>query len=123
MAKRRKRKKSEYNRFRAEIKNQCDRLGLRDWDILTACAELDGDDKDAAAIISADAAKRVATITLNMYSSFAEKEAISVEDVARHEIAHLLLTPLWMIANSRWADSKHWNVEEERLATILEKVL
>ena len=105
----------EFPKFKAECLRQVERLGLKDWDVTIDTKKLD---KSEVAISEINDAGKVVTIYLNSKYSHEDPERI-----AKHEIAHLLLSRLIYIAHKRFASETELAECEEGLCTILEKVL
>jgi hypothetical protein len=104
--------------FNNEVLRQIERLGLKDWDIEVQHVEFtDGDENDAANTQFVDEG-RVAVISLN--KKFTAKDPARV---AKHEVAHVLLGRMHIIAAKRWTSEKELDDEVESLCTRLEKVL
>lgn len=104
--------------FKDECLRQIERLGLKDWDITVEHKDLDGEDADDQAVTQFSNAGRVAVITLN--KRWTPKDS---RRVAKHEVGHVLLGRVQILAATRWVNEKELDDEVEALCTILEKVL
>lgn len=110
--------KTQFDIFKAECLRQIERLGLKDWDIVITDTEKIDNDENAE--VDSNPKGRVALIKWNPRNTPKYCDPVVC---AKHEIAHVLLLPLSDIASRRWATKRELQVEEERAATILEKVL
>jgi len=113
-----KRTPTQFDIFKAECLKQIDRLGLKDWDIVITHKEKIENDEDAETCSNTKG--RVAIIKWNNQNGMVYTCPVTA---AKHEVAHILMLPLTDIASRRWATKHELSVEEERIATILEKVL
>jgi hypothetical protein len=111
-------KMTQFDIFKAECLRQIERLGLKDWNIVITDKEKISNDEDAE--VNSNTKGRAALIKWNPKNN--PKYSCPVH-AARHEIAHILLLPLSDVASRRWSTKRELAVEEERAATILEKVL
>lgn len=109
---------SQFEIFKAECLRQIERLGLKDWDIVITDKEKIASDEDAETVSNTKG--RVAVIKWNPRNDMHYSCPVRS---AKHEIAHVLQLPLSDIASRRWSTKHELAIEEERLATILEKVL
>jgi len=110
--------KKAFAEFKDECLRQVERLGLKDWDITIEHKELVDDDKDDAALTQFTEEGRVAIITLN--KNFTPQDP---RRIAKHEVGHVLLGRIHIIAGKRWTSEKEMDDEIESLCTRLEKVL
>ena len=114
--------RKEANKAFLEFKDEClrqiERLGLKDWDIEIQHVRFPGDDADDAANTQFTEEGRVAVISLNRAWS-----PRNPRRVAKHEIGHVLLGRIHIIASKRWTSEKEMDDEIESLCTRLEKVL
>ena len=109
--------KKAFVEFKDECQRQIDRLGLKDWDVNIQHVELP-DDEESAAETQFTEEGRVAVISLNTKWTPEDPRR-----VAKHEVGHVLLGRIHIIASKRWTSEKEMDDEIESLCTRLEKVL
>lgn len=107
--------KAHYERFVSEVRRQVDRLGLQSYDVTIRHTRLD---RGEWSNITSSEDGRAVLIT---YNSAIEQP--DPEKVARHEVAHLLLSHFQYLAESRYTRQEAIDMEVERICTVLEKVL
>ena len=110
--------KKAFDEFKDECLRQIERLGLKDWDLEVQHIMFEEDSKDDAAYSQFSEEGRVAIISLN--KRWTPKDP---RRVAKHEIGHILLGRIHIIASKRWTSEKEMDDEIESLCTRLEKVL
>ena len=107
--------KTEYIRFKAECLRVQEKLGLYDWTIQFHLTKL----KDCNnAEITTEPERCLAIIDLN--SNGITK---TPEELARHEMGHLLVTRLRTMALTRFVSEEAIETEDERLANIIARLL
>ena len=111
----------EFDKFVQECTYLSELMGLKDWDIGYAHEVLKDDDSDARAICETDYDGRICTIKFNRNNESLRDQ--NPEQIARHEMAHALLAGLVGLANKRYVTEEQVTIEEERVCTILEKIL
>ena len=104
--------------FKDECLRQIERLGLKDWDIEIQHVKMGGEDAGDAACTQFTEDGRVAVISLN--KAWKPKDP---RRIAKHEMGHVLLGRIHIIASKRWTNEKEMDDEIESLCTRLEKVL
>jgi Zn-dependent peptidase ImmA (M78 family) len=109
--------KKAFADFKEEVLRQIERLGLKDWDIEVQHVAFEDGSEDAACTQFTEEG-RVAIISLN--KAWTPKDP---RRVAKHEIGHVLLGRIHIIATKRWTSEKEMDDEIESLCTRLEKVL
>ena len=120
---RKKTTKAEFRQFCEEVDRLTLALNLRDWDIQVRHDEwhlgkFKLESKYAVTELKAD--QRWAYITMNRdYVNI----AFNPVRVAKHEMAHVFLATLNYLGSCRWADGSELDLEDERMAVVLEKVL
>jgi Zn-dependent peptidase ImmA (M78 family) len=110
--------KKVFDEFKEECLRQIERLGLKDWDIEIQHVAFVGEEEDDAANTQFTEEGRVAVISLN--KKWTPKDP---RRTAKHEIGHVLLGRIHIIASKRWTSEKEMDDEIESLCTRLEKVL
>lgn len=107
-----------FSEFKDEVLRQIERLGLKDWDIEIQHVPFGAGDECDAANTQFTEEGRVAVISLN--KDWTPKDP---RRVAKHEVGHVLLGRVHIIAGKRWTSEKELDDEIESLCTRLEKVL
>jgi len=107
-----------FSEFKDECLRQIERLGLKDWDIEIRYERMGEENEEDAAITRFTDNGRVAIITMN--ADWMPKDP---RRLAKHEICHMLLGKISIIAASRFITEKELDDEIESLCTRLEKVL
>lgn len=119
MGRRQKHSSKPFQTFKAECVRLMEALGLKDWDVvITDSREVNDDD---SAETDSNQETRIAIIKWNRKNE--GSEFCDPLGTAKHEIGHLLLLDLEALAESRWTTQQQIDLESEKLATILEKVL
>src|SRR3990167_9196664 len=92
-----------------EFKTECLRLqkewGLTDWELYFNFIKLDG----SIAICNKNLFSRNATLTLNNEMDDSDKRHLNVKNSAKHEMIHVLLSPLDTLAYSRFVTQDELN--------------
>jgi len=109
---------SIFDEFKDECNRQIERLGLKDWDIEIRQEQMCGEDETNAANTQFTEKGRVAVITMN--SAFPPDNP---RQVAKHEVAHVLLGRLNLVAENRFITEEELADAIESVCTRLEKVL
>ena len=110
--------KTAFSEFKDECLRQIERLGLKDWDVDIRHVMMEGEDAEDAACTQFSEEGRVAIISLN--KRWTPKDP---RRVAKHEVGHVLLGRIHIIAGKRWMSEREMDDEIESLCTRLEKVL
>ena len=109
----------EFKLFKAECLRYQKMLNLMDWVISITKNDLDG----SLGRCTTRAANRVANISLcNVWPS-GEGKSKGVELIAAHEMTHLFLATLSFLGECRYVTDSEIDLENERLAVVLERVL
>lgn len=106
----------EFERFCAEAERVINKLRLGGWDITYQHKAL-GDVNTATCEYDGDGC--IATLSLNTK----RLDNSSPEDLARHEVAHLVIARLHLLAVDRWGDPRSVDREIESIAMSLGRVL
>lgn len=110
---------TEFQRFREAVNLWVQKLGLLDWDILVVEARLKG----VHAQVNTNHMARAATVTWNSRQPKGEFAAVP-EDVALHEVLHILLEPaLYSAVQSDDLNSVEIASDEHAIIQRLCKVL
>lgn len=112
--------KKEFDRFVAECERLQVVLNLQDWKLYFKHRKID-QGKNAQVILGS--AARVAVLEFNKIQYDPDKDESSPEESAKHEMAHVFTATLEHLASSRYVTESEINLEMERLAIVLEKVL
>ena len=107
----------EFARFKAESERLRVLLNLGDYNFNYEYKRIADNDCSGQANVNANG--RVATLRLNMK----RLDDSTPEDIARHEMAHVLLGTLRMMCDTRYCEMKAIDLEEERICVVLERVL
>ena len=113
--------KEDFQTFTGECDRLVPLLGFACWDISYAHEELKNGDADAIAMCEADYEDRTCTILFNKNNH--SKRYQDPVNLAKHEMAHLLLAGLAHMATNRFISQDQINIEEEKVCTVLEKLL
>ena len=115
MPAKRPRSPTPFDRFQAELLAVLDRIGIRGgWDVRFVHDSESPND----AQVEADPRSRLAVFTFRGAS-----DGMTVERLARHEAAHLLLAELVTLAEDRYASEEAIDRAGEAICTVLERVL
>lgn len=107
--------RTPFARFEDEVLAVLGRLGIRGrWDVRFA----EDPDLPDDAQIAADPRTRLAVFTFGRAS-----DGMTVERLARHEAAHLLIADLAWLAEQRYASEDDVDRAGEEICTVLERVL
>jgi hypothetical protein len=107
--------KRQFNQFKRVFKSEQKRLNLNEYSVSFKLKKL----KDCWACIEADPEGCVAVVEVND----ATWPEVMVSTTAKHECIHLLLARLVEIGGRRFADEAEFRNEEERVVSLLEKLL
>ncbi|MBH61810.1 MAG: hypothetical protein CL569_05050 [Alphaproteobacteria bacterium] len=107
--------KRQFNSFKRVFKAEQKRLNLNEYTVSFRLKKL----RDCWACIEADPEGCVAVVEVN---DTTWQDAM-VESTAKHEAIHLLLARLVEIGGRRFADEAEFRNEEERVVSLLEKLL
>ena len=108
----------DFEMFKRGFTAASNRLGLVDWDITFIHKKID---EDTIAEVSRDTAGRVASATLNKVIEAPKKP--NYTSAGRHEAIHIFLGNIVHLAKRRFITEADIDIEEEKLAIVLEKVL
>jgi hypothetical protein len=107
--------KRQFNQFKRVFRSEQKRLNLNEYSVSFKLKKL----KDCWACIEADPEGCVAVVEVNDATWPDEM----VGTTAKHECIHLLLARLVEIGGRRFADEAEFRNEEERVVSLLEKLL
>ena len=107
--------KRQFNQFRKVFKAEQKRLNLKEFTVGFKMRKL----SDAWATLAADAEGCVATVEVS--DGVWPDEMVAT--TAKHEAIHLLLARLVEIGSRRFVDETEFRSEEERVVSLLEKIL
>ena len=111
----------EFSQFRFECKRLELVLGFASWDITYQHKILTGENADAIALCESDYDARTCAISFNL-KRITTKEYNPLQ-MAKHEMAHLLLAGMSAIGGDRFCTLKSLNAEEEKVTTVLERII
>ena len=110
--------KKDFELFKTECQKWIDKLGLHEWDFYFKLADLKG----SVATTACDCEGHIAKITLN---TNIDRTACfhSLEDTAKHEILHVLMSPLMTKATYRYVRYDELDEAEHSILMRLIKLL
>ena len=117
----RKTTKQEYRIFKREVEYWIDRLGLHCWDVIVRMGEIYQAPKGTIAQCDSDADAFFATISL--CDHVPSGDLFCPKETAKHEVFHLLLSPLKDMAFKRFVTPDIICQEDERIVTTLSNCL
>lgn len=106
--------------FKKEADRISSALGLKDWDITISLESIE-DSPPVMADANCDYEGRGAHIRVNKDFEFSGTDEI--KRTARHECIHILLAEFAHLARFRYITPPDLTVAEERICTVLEKIL
>lgn len=111
----------EYRRFHGAVYFWLDRIGLKDWEVQVQCVPFGRRYRDTYARVLANWQNRVALIQWNGTSASLDE---SPEDIAKHEVLHVLLSAsLNLAALAGCTDAPAVDAEEHAVIRRLMKLL
>ena len=114
--------RSHFERFKKEVLRQIDRLGLKDWDVDFKFDDLSPDAQEAKIEMNYKIRKASFFYSTRLLGDRLHS-GIGPIVAAKHEVAHLLVFELACIGASRFITDDEIRIAEEKLVTILSKVL
>jgi hypothetical protein len=108
--------KAEFNRFKTECLRLQGVLGLYDWTLHFAHTELD----DNQAVINTAPKACAAGLLFSTNNRLVDR---TPEDIAKHEMSHLIVARLRHLALQRSATEEQIEMEDERIANMISRLL
>ena len=119
-------KKKQFEVFNKSCKKYIEKYGLLlEWNIDIALEDLGDGEEGTFARCVPEHRGRAARISLNseyVTQKYQETEE-SIDDIARHEVCHLLISDVVCLSNDRYLTPEEVIKEAEKLTTKLTKLL
>ena len=113
----------DFSIFKAECQRLVPILGLTGWTIYWQHVPVKGCFADA----QCDALEKIATIRFSKdwfsHEGFHALDKQNVQAVAKHEMAHVLMSDLLSLATARYVQKDEVDEAEHRIVRVLEKLL